>query len=330
MFMIKRTASPEEAGIDFSSHIFASPSYLAACGSEYGWFVGKAHALPYYIDRILLFRRMVFTTAPIPFHANDTATVDLLAFLNDAVDLVFREGLCDFISKPQSNAVFAAVPDKAVSCQWGTFVRRIDLADDELLKSFHYKHRNVICKAIRDGVTVGVTDDACLVQGCIQETLSRQNVPYYPSLLFVKRLVEAMPVNIVMMAAHHEGVLQGVALVPYDNKCGYYLYGGSSRQPYGGALNLLQYEVMRQLRDKGVTEYDFVGARLQVTPGSKFEGIQRFKSRFGARLVSGYAFRVVCSPLKYWLFSAMARTYFRLRGWTYQDAIDEIRRQSGG
>ena len=71
------------------------------------------------------------------------------------------------------------------------------------------------------------------------------------------------------------------------------MYGGSVEKPYSGSLNLLQFEAMKFLQSRGVREYDLVGARIKVEQGSKYEGIQRFKSRFGARLVQGYAFRTI-------------------------------------
>lgn len=55
------------------------------------------------------------------------------------------------------------------------------------------------------------------------------------------------------------------------------------------------------------------------------EGIQRFKSRFGATLTEGYAFRVVFSPYKFIVFQLMIRLYFVLKGWKkYMDPIDQL------
>jgi lipid II:glycine glycyltransferase (peptidoglycan interpeptide bridge formation enzyme) len=48
-----------------------------------------------------------------------------------------------------------------------------------------------------------------------------------------------------------------------------------------GSSNLLQWEIIKKLKSLGVREYDFVGGRVEVPKGSKLEGIQRFKQRFG-------------------------------------------------
>lgn len=312
-------------GIDFGRHVFADKGYLAAQSANFGWLASEYFVLPFYVDNILIFRRLIFTAAPIVKDGPRDDLESLQVFLDAAVETVEHSHLCDFISKPQSSAVFEAAPMRAICCPWGTYETRIDRPDEALLKSFHSKHRNVINKAIRDGVTVEVVSDLRTVQENIQSTLIRQKLPYYPSLAFVQDLCKRLPGHVLTLGAFHEGRLQGVALVPFDTERGYYLYGGSVEAPYGGALNLLQYEVMRCLRDKGVVYYDFVGARIDVEEGSKYEGIQRFKSRFGAELRKGLAFRVVFSPAKFALFTLMIKLYFALKGRSYVDPIDQLR-----
>jgi lipid II:glycine glycyltransferase (peptidoglycan interpeptide bridge formation enzyme) len=299
---------------------------LGAQSSDHGWLVSERFVLPFYVDKILIFRRLIFTTAPITKDADAVSSaVELQVFLDTAVELVRQNRLCDFISKPQSNAVFAVAPQKGIFGPWGTYETYIARSDDELLKAFHSKHRNVINKAIRDGVIVKDIPNLCVVQENIRDTLLRQKLPYYPSIEFIQNLYTGLHGKVLVMGAFYQEQLQGVALVPFDVERGYYLYGGSIEAPYAGALNLLQYEIMRLLRDKGVQYYDFVGARIEVEPGSKYEGIQRFKSRFGAELRKGVAFRVVFSPLKFSLFNLMIRLYFMLKGRRYVDPIDQIR-----
>lgn len=317
-----------EAGrvsIDLRRHVFASAGYLSAQSDNFGWLVSEHFVLPFYIENVLIFRRLIFTAAPICIDEQSTETTALQLFLDMAIEVIGKSQLCDFITKPQSNAVFEAAPQRAVCCSWGTYETRIDKPDDAMLKTFHSKHRNVINKAIRDGVTIEVISDMRTLQGNIRETLLRQKLPYYPSLTFVQDLCVQLPGQVLTLGAFHNGQLQGVALVPFDADRGYYLYGGSIEAPYSGALNLLQYEAMRRLRDKGVKYYDFVGARLDVEVGSKYEGIQRFKSRFGAELREGLAFRVVFSPFKFKLFTVMVKAYFLLKGHSYVDPIDQLR-----
>lgn len=326
--MVKITKNEQEVWVDFSQHIFADKTYLSTCSSNYGWLVSNYFVLPYYIDNIFIFKRLIFTTAPISLKRQNDGVLPLQTFVDEATNVVAKSKICDFISKPQSNAVFAVAPRGSVSCPWGTYERLISYPDDELLKSFHVKHRNVIKKAIKDGAEVRDIVDLSVLQGNIRDTLRRQGLPYFPSMDFIETLFSNNRGRVLALGVYYHDELQGVALIPFDSQKGYYLYGGSIPTPHGGALNLLQYVIMQRLRDLGVTRYDFVGARIHVEQGSKYEGIQRFKSRFGAELKQGLAFRVVFSPFKYWLYSAMIKTYFAVKWQRYVDPVDQLR-QSG-
>lgn len=309
-------------------NVFSSEGYLKVCSHSYGWFKSDRFVLPFYIDRIVFFKRMIFTCSPIVRGLEGSNSEQQREFLDQVVRISKEKRLCDFIGKPQSNAVFDVVPSCSVACRWGTYLRDISLADDDLLKSFHSKHRNVINRAMREGVVVNETNDLQVVYDCIKETLERQGLPYYPSLDFLRGLKKELTANVLFLAAYAGESLQGVAVIPYDDFFGYYLYGGSISNPVNGSLNLLQFEAMRILRDRGVRSYDFVGARLKVEEGSKYEGIQRFKERFGASIEEGFAFRVVFSTWKWSLFNFMLSQYFRVKGRNYIDPIDSLQEEA--
>lgn len=312
---------------DLKKNVFASDEYLRVCSPTYGWFKSDAFILPFYIDKIFIFKRMIFTCSIISRVEGNESNHEHKEFLDRIVEISREKKVCDFISKAQSNAVFDVVPDGSVACRWGTYIREISFNDDVLLKSFHSKHRNVINRAIREGVAVKEIGDLNAVYDCIKGTLVRQGLPYYPSLQFLKQLENSLAGNVLLLGAYAGDALQGVAVIPYDKTCGYYLYGGSVPDSVNGALNLLQFEAMRILRDRGVRMYDFVGARLKVEEGSKYEGIQRFKERFGTSVKEGFAFRVVLSRWKWGLFNFMIAQYFRVKGKVYIDPIDSMKEE---
>ena len=68
------------------------------------------------------------------------------------------------------------------------------------------------------------------------------------------------------------------------------------------AMNLLHWSAMKLMKERGVKYYDFVGARINPDEGSKYEGIQRFKSRFGGELKKGYLWKMPLNKFKYKLF----------------------------
>lgn len=303
--------------------ILASQAYLKIKSDNYGWLVNDNYILPYFLDTRLIFTRMVFTYGLIAKKDN-LSIGDEKEFLDDMVTFVKQNKLCDFIYKAQSNVVFNTFPKDSDAVEWGTYLVDLSLSEEDLLKSFHGKHRNVVKNAIKNKVIIEETNDVNLAYNCISDTLIRQGSIHYPSLEYIKNLVENIDKNVLILKAVKEEVVQGVVIIIYDNNMGYYMYGGSIKRPFTGSLNLLQYEAMKILKSRNVKFYDFVGARINVEKGSKYEGLQRFKSRFGAELVKGYAFRTIVNPLKFKLFNFISRLYLKIKGYEYIDPIESI------
>ncbi len=309
--------------IDGEVPVLASAAYLRCKSLNYGWIVTDQFVLPFFIDKKLIFKRLIFTTEPIARQAGPSNGYETI--WPDVVHELRTVGIADFIFKAQSNVLFSSFPEGSVSAPWGTYEVDLQKSDDQLLGSFHGKHRNVIRKAIRDGVVVTECSDPQVVYENIKQTLQRQKVPAYPSYDYVIGLRQNLSNRSLMMVARYEGALQGCALIVYDQQRAYYMYGGSAAKPYAGSINYLQYEAMKLLRDRGVKIYDLVGARINVEPGSKYEGIQTFKERFGATLRQGFAFRYSLNPIKYWLFNIAVKVFLRFKGLKYVDPIDQIR-----
>ena len=308
---------------DCSLPILAREEYLKTKSDRYGWFVDGDYVLPFFLDRKLFFTRMVFTEGLIDTSPHSSLEREK-EFLDQVVRYVKSRDVCDFIYKAQSNVIFNVCPEGSQCVPWGTYLVDLTLSGDALLSSFDGKHRNVIKKAQKDGVVIETTTDIAQVYENIKATLDRQKSIHYPSLSYLQKLRSNLPNNSLFFRALKDGELQGTAIVIFDEKKGFYMYGGSAEKPYSGSLNLLQFEAMKYLQDRGAREYDLVGARIKVEPGSKYEGIQRFKSRFGARLVQGYAFRTVVHPVKFRAFNALTALYLRSRGYDYQDPIDQL------
>ncbi len=304
--------------------IFAKESYLKCKSSHYGWFVSKKFILPFIIDKEAIFSRMIFTYSLIPTH-KDVLIEDEKNFLDEIVRIVKTKKLCDVIYKAQAYVVFNTYPANSEFIDWGTYTVVLGDCEEKLLNNFHGKHRNVIKKSIKEGVKVETTNDVNLIYNNIRETLERQSVIFYPSLEYLESIVKNIPDNVAFFVAKKEGKLQGTAVIIYDKNSGYYMYGGSAPRPFTGSINLLQYEVMKFLMNKGIKVYDLVGARINVKEGSKYEGIQRFKSRFGAKLVQGVSFRVIIKPFKFWLFDLLLKLYGKIKGFNYVDPIEQVK-----
>jgi hypothetical protein len=324
------TRLPNCSAFEDKLPIFGTEAFLKSRSGMYGWIGDDNYVIAYVIDKRLVFRRLIFTCEPTQLTCGDTR--DYTQFLEDVVALVEREIDVDFIAKPQSNVVLSSYPSRSEHVGWGSY--RLDLnrfdTDEELMQIIHQKHRNVIRKAAKDGVVVGETNDLDKVYRCIRETFERQDELLFPSKEYLRRLRDNLGSQLLCFKADFNGELQGVAVIPFNQAGGFYYYGGSCAKPYAGSLNLMHYVIINSLKSRGVRMYDFMGARLQLEKGSKYEGIQRFKSRFGGQLIQGYTFRQVLKPFKYWLFECAVKTYYRINGTRYPgDLMDQVVARQG-
>lgn len=101
---------------------------------------------------------------------------------------------------------------------------------------------------------------------------------YFESLLDILGRCDYARVYI----AWHGKTALASALVLFSGKAALYLYGGSSEEhremmaPY-----LLHWHIMREAKERGCTEYNFLGVAPNEDPGHPWSGITRFKKQFG-------------------------------------------------
>jgi len=294
--------------------IFATKEFLKTKSDNFAWFVSEDFILPFYIDKRSIFSKLVFTTQTIVLNENS----DEKEFLDSVIEKA-RELNVDFIAQPMANVLFNFVPKNSKYIKWGSYVVDLNISEEDILKNMHSKHRNVIRKAIKDGVIVEETQDISLIYENLKETMQRQNRAY-PSLEELEKIKTIAKFYI----AKKDEAIQGCAVLPYNSFGAYYLYGGSIARPYTGALNYLHYYAMLDMKKNGVKRYDFMGARLNVEKGSKLEGIQRFKNRFGGELKEGYLWKYEYKPLKIKLIDIIQKIRYKLQDRIYLgDAIEQ-------
>ena len=319
--MIKVLASDKV--IDIVLPILGQEAYMKAKSNDYGWFQSESYVIPFIRDKRGIFMRMIFMSEVVK-RKEGLSLKDEEVFLNDIVSYIREHKMCDFISKAQSNVLFNVCPKGAICVPWGTYIVDIDISEDDLFMSFKSKARQKIRKAIKANVKIEITEDTQLIYNHIKETLERQKSIHYPSLEYLKGLEKNLGENSKFFIATYNGEVQGCVNIVYDEERGFALYAGSHPRPVYGALNLMYYEIMKYLQQKGVKIFDFVGTRLSFQENSKFRGIAQFKESFGPRIIKGYAFRLTINPVKYFLFNIVSKLYLRFKGYTYVDPIDSI------
>jgi hypothetical protein len=316
--------------------VFASPEYLKSLSEDFGWLGGflgdnAEFVLPYVVRRKKAFRYVQFVTEVLVLNDKADKVFELDdrwplvykgEFLNCVVDYMRDKGY-DFIIQPATNAIFDICPDNCISTPFGTYVIDLDIEADELWSNVSSKHRNRIRKAQKEGVRIerGVqyTD---IAYDLMKNTMLRSNKTFQSHAKF-KRLADSLGDNLEIFVALLDGQLQGCAAIPYSNYSAYCLYAGSIENLTNGAMNLLHWEAMQYFKSLGVKRYDFVGARISPKPGSRLEGIQAFKKKFGAEMKTGFLWKMPINQKKYNLFNLLL--YVKDKG--HCDIIDEERKR---
>lgn len=293
-----------------SFSIFASEFFLKTTGAkEYGWLGGfidevLCFLIPYFIRKKLIFIYMSFSTDTIILNEkNKNLEVDFL----DSVINYFKNKKIDFIFQPQTNVIFNTIPKLSIATRFGTYQINLSLDIEYLWKNVHSKHRNVIRNAEKNGIRIehGIQykDQAYII---IHSTLTRS------SINFIKKenydfFLSQMGNNVEIFIAFQNEKPQCASIMPYSHNTAYYLWAGNNKEAILGSMNLLVWNALLFFKQKGVKIFDLFGARINPEPGSKLEGIQRFKERFGSEMRIGYLWKYIYNPLKYYIYIFLAR-----------------------
>ncbi|MCR9012820.1 lipid II:glycine glycyltransferase FemX [Gabonibacter chumensis] len=306
--------------------VLAYPEYLASTNSmiDYGYFIQDRCIQPFIVRKKLFFKYIQLPSAVI----GGTTHEERQNFLNDVITYVKKNFHTDMMITVNT-VVSDVFPTGSLYCKFASYILDLSKTEDELFKGLHSKHRNVIRKAEKDGLIIDYGNQYS--QTCfeiIQQTFSRQgkmtsNANFATNLKILGENVDYWIVK------DNERICGCAILLWSKGFTSYYLYGGSRERPHSGALNLLHWTAILKMKERGVKYYDFVGARINPDVGSKLEGIQRFKSRFGGDFKIGYMWRYVFHPLKYFMYQTLLWGYLRLlkRDDTPIDAIKEERKK---
>lgn len=295
--------------------VIAWPEFLKnQTGAErVGYFVDGDMTLPFVIRKKAFLRWIQLYTAVV----NCASPEQEKHFLNESMRIVKTKYRVSHVMT-SNTSLFKSFPDGAEYCKWGTYKVDLSLEEEALFSNLHSKHRNVIRKAQTLGLIVQHGKEyAKDVVRLMNDTYNRQGAKFTYGDTYINNL-NALGDNVDWwIVKDPEGTIQGSAIFLWNEgfSC-YYLHGGSSAHTPTGAMNLLIWTAMLEMKSRGVRYFDFVGARLTTEEGSKLEGIQRFKSRFGSSLEVGYMFRYVVSPVRYVLYDFAMHIFYLLHGKT--------------
>lgn len=248
----------------------------------------------------------------------------------DAWEVVLRAPDCvaDLVQCESVSSMTLRHPRDAVWVPIATVQLDLTREEEALWMGLHPRHRSSIRRAMRQSLDVRVVSDKDEMRAAyllMRDTqLRNDNAMISESRFF--ELVRSLPDNVVLFGVYSGNELQGTAIYPYSNHSASYLYGGSLARPADGALKFLHWEAMLYFRKRGVMVFDLQGMRIDPEKGSKYEGLRRFKERFGGEVVNGYLWRVVQSPMKYRFHRLVQHlvSIVRYRKLSYSSVLDRI------
>ena len=147
-----------------------------------------------------------------------------------------------------------------------------------------------------------------------KSTHQKQGI-YFDSEQELRNLIECLGENNCRIAVVRKGEeIYGASLFLFNaNEAYYFQSGAMDNCPYAGANKLLQLEIIKYLKKRGVERYVMGGYRLGDVSGTKYDGIQKFKMRFGAEIEKGFHFYTKIT-WRYSLYKNLLQLYLKLRG----------------
>ena len=252
-------------------------------------------------------------------------------FLENFIKLVRSLKKYDRISVGDNFSISHAVPRDSVYSKFGTYYINLQSQTEEtLFGNIHTKHRNVIKNAEKNNVVIKYGEE-CIEEFYLlyRQTMQRSNM-YCQSISYFKDFYTYLPKNTICGVAYSNNIPQGALFMPYTLLGAFYLYGASAEKiAVNGAINYLHWNTIKLLKQLGIKRYDFVGTRLSDVSGTKLEGIQQFKKRFGAELEEGFLWKADLNKNKCEFYDALLKLKIKLRGNEVPlDIIDQERKKT--
>ena len=254
--------------------------------------------------------------------------IDTQEIIDGFVCFISDNNLVDFLLPSPAHTPFEYYPKNSIKCNFGTYLLDLTQSKELLLSSMHQKHRNVIRNISKKDFLI-VENDLQSAYQLFKDTMSRSRMSY-PSLEALNKDILLNDGSIYCATLWYDDLPQAAVWIKVDNICAYYIYGGTISNPITGAMNYLHWHAIQLMKDKGLLKYNFVGARINPDKNSKIYGIQRFKKRFGAELITGYMWKVIFRRAKYFSYIYLLKIYSIFYGKKFsKDIIDQELSKNG-
>jgi len=302
--------------------IFFTQSYHLfeqSCGYQTGFFKGKDNTLmPFRVYRKLFFRFIQIMYPPIKdgerLNENDEKN-----FLNETMELLKTNKQYHRIIQPFVWDVFYSYPDGATFCPFGQLYSKLENKTElEIFEDFSGKYRNAIRKVMVNPDLLSLRSDTSELlpfYSVYNEVHAKQHV-YFDQISHFEKMQQALGAkHFLLTNLYYNNTLEGGAVITFTKKEANYLYGGAKNPTLqNGSIKLLQFEIIKQLKNIGVKKYIWGGCRLSDVTGTKQQGMQEFKLRFGAQIKKGFLWKMDINPFYCNLYDSLMALQVKLKG----------------
>ncbi|MFM2306693.1 MAG: hypothetical protein RLZZ367_1362 [Bacteroidota bacterium] len=271
--------------------------------------------IPLTISKRRSFYVGIFAHAPITLAGKPTAEHEK-EFIDAVTAYCAKELKCMRIEPGSTISVYNTYPAGGTAVELGVFAVDLTRTEDEIFAAFDNKYRTQIRKAEKEGIEVrfGKNEIGAFAQ-CYADTHKRQGVSYEPQSFFEDMFNTLGEEMVICANAYANGKIEAGVFVVHTAYAGYYMYAGSeARTQLKGSTKKILWDCMKLLKQKGIPTFVLGGARYKNVEGTKFEGIQDFKRRFGAETTDGYIWKKDLNPLLCKLYDALFWVRCRLNG----------------
>ncbi|MEO5327464.1 MAG: GNAT family N-acetyltransferase [Magnetococcus sp. THC-1_WYH] len=239
---------------------------------------------------------------------------DGLARLEELFDLGRQQGIFQVesvfnMARWTDRAMLEEVGAEIVE-EFGTYMVDLGRSQEQLWSGLYGTHRNRINRAVRGGLEIRFEVTVESFVALMDETYAKGGLVNPFSHSYLTHLFQLPGQRLLVVGVFSSRGIEAGAVVPWDRSRGYFLHSATRQDSLPGAANLLHWEVMLELKRRGVAGYDFGGARRD-TNDPRLAGIFHFKERFGGTFIPCWYWRKVISPGRKWWHDAVVG----MRGW---------------
>lgn len=283
---------------------------------------------PVVLKKSRFLRLLQFHFKPLGPGARELSKGEEQHFLDEAVAYISAQRLAHRIVQPVNFALFSAAPEASTSAPYGSYVIGLkELSNDALLAGMQARYRTAVRAAQKLNPEIKTGKEELKAFWELHKATMDRTRMYAEPYGQIRDLLDTSEGSVLIANCYIHGELQGGVCIAWSGYGAYYLHGASGNSPLAdGAIKYLHYWCMCHLKRQGAERYDFVGARLSDISGTKLEGIQNFKKRFGSTLRTGCLWKKDISPFVCAAYDSLLLLKLTLKGAKApKDIIDQER-----